>query len=64
MPKIKTVKDESIEQPVDQIEVELNDSYKSHTGIIFYGHILEFVDGKTNVSKETADKLRKQGFIK
>lgn len=44
-------------------EITLAENYKGHNSLIFNSFIIDFSGGKAVVLKETAEKLREQGFI-
>lgn len=54
IPKIETMEE----------TVTLSDSYAKHGHIVTKYSVIEFINGQATVSKELAESLRIQGFIK
>lgn len=63
--KVKEIPEESKEPEVSQeVEVELGKPYACITSIMMRHGAINFTNGKAIVSNETAEELKKQGFVK
>lgn len=50
--------------PVKSGAVSVADAYKNHTSLLVGGVEVKIVDGKVNVSSETAKYLKEHGYLK